>query len=45
MDNKILREFLKAGYMEDSVYYETPEGVPQGGVISQILANMALNGL
>ena len=31
--------------MEDSVFYETPEGVPQGGVISPTLANMALNGL
>ena len=45
MDKRILREFLKAGYTENSVFYETPEGVPQGGVITPILANMVLDGL
>ena len=45
MEKKILQGWLKAGYMEDYAYYETDEGTPQGGIISPILANMALDGL
>jgi group II intron reverse transcriptase/maturase len=39
----IIRKFLKAGVMKDGVFSETDEGVPQGGVISPILANMYLH--
>ncbi len=45
MEKKILQGWLKAGYMEDNAYFETEEGTPQGGIISPILCNMALDGL
>jgi RNA-directed DNA polymerase len=45
MDKAILRKWLKAGYMEASTRHETEEGTPQGGIISPVLANMALDGL
>lgn len=41
----IIWKSLKAGYMEDSVKYETPAGTMQGGVISPLLANIYLNEL
>lgn len=41
----ILRKWLKAGYMEYEVLYPINDGTPQGGIISPILANMALDGL
>jgi group II intron reverse transcriptase/maturase len=34
---------LRAGYMEDWRYHDTPSGTPQGGVISPLLANIYLN--
>ena len=37
---KLIRSFLKAGYMEDWKYHETYSGCPQGGIISPILANI-----
>jgi RNA-directed DNA polymerase len=45
MDKVILRKWLKAGYIENSIYYDTDSGTPQGGIISPLLANMALDGL
>ncbi|MEO1643852.1 MAG: reverse transcriptase domain-containing protein, partial [Chloroflexota bacterium] len=45
MDKKILRKWLKAGFMQDQRLYATDEGTPQGGIISPVLANMALDGL
>jgi len=45
MDKKILAEFLKAGYIYEGVYHSTTMGVAQGGIISPILANMALDGM
>lgn len=44
-DKSVLRNWLKAGYMEKGVFQQTEEGTPQGGVISPILANMALDQL
>ena len=38
-------KWLKAGYMEDSIYHDTVSGTPQGGVISPLLANIYLNEL
>jgi RNA-directed DNA polymerase len=41
----LIREWLKAGYMEDGVYRDTSSGTPQGGVISPLLANIAFHGM
>ena len=40
---RIIRRFLKGGYMEDGRKYKTYSGTPQGGVISPILANIYLH--
>ena len=45
MDKRILHQWLKAGYMEKGQLFPTSKGTPQGGVISPILANMALDGM
>lgn len=45
MNKKILQKWLKAGFMEKNTYYGTEAGTPQGGIISPVLANMALDGL
>ena len=45
VDKVILRKWLKSGYMAGQVLYETAEGTPQGGIISPVLANLALDGL
>jgi RNA-directed DNA polymerase len=42
---RIVERFLKAGVMEDGVLSPTSMGTPQGGVISPLLANIALNNL
>jgi group II intron reverse transcriptase/maturase len=47
-DGNILRlveRFLRAGVMEDGKFRPTRQGTPQGGVISPLLANIALNSL
>jgi group II intron reverse transcriptase/maturase len=40
-----IRAWLKAGVMEEDQLFPTPAGSPQGGVISPLLANIALHGL
>jgi RNA-directed DNA polymerase len=45
MDTAILRKWLKAGYMEKGALHPTDDGTPQGGVISPVIANLALDGL
>jgi RNA-directed DNA polymerase len=45
MDKAILKKWLKAGFIEKHVYHPTEEGTPQGGIVSPVLANMALDGL
>jgi group II intron reverse transcriptase/maturase len=41
----LIRQFLKAGYVEDWKYNPTYSGTPQGGILSPILANIYLNEL
>ena len=45
MDKTILRKWLAAGFVENTVLYPTEEGTPQGGIISPVLANLTLDGL
>jgi RNA-directed DNA polymerase len=45
MDKAILRQWLEAGYVDEGFLFETRAGTPQGGVISPVIANMALDGL
>ena len=45
MDKKILRAWLKAGYIHKRNLYPTEAGTPQGGIISPTLSNMTLDGL
>jgi RNA-directed DNA polymerase len=40
---KLLRQWLKAGVMEDGTVRETLAGTPQGGVISPLLSNIYLH--
>ena len=40
-----VEKFLKAGYVDDNVFYNSEEGTPQGGILSPLLANIALNGM
>ena len=42
---RLIRKFLKAGYIEDWKFYNTSNGTPQGGIISPILANIYLDKL
>ena len=42
---ELIKQWLKAGYMEQGVFHETDRGTPQGGVCSPLLANIALHGM
>jgi len=42
---ELIRQWLKAGYVEAGDRHPTPAGTPQGGVISPLLANIALHGM
>jgi RNA-directed DNA polymerase len=41
---RVIRAWLKAGVMDGGTLFPTEEGTPQGGVISPLLANIALHG-
>ncbi len=45
MDKFVLRQWLKAGFIQHNILYPTEAGTPQGGIASPVLANMALDGL
>ncbi len=45
MDQTLLRQWLKAGFLEKQAWFATTEGTPQGGTVSPVLANWTLDGL
>ena len=45
VDTKILKQWLKCGFVQNKKLFPTRNGAPQGGVASPTLANMALDGL
>jgi group II intron reverse transcriptase/maturase len=42
---RLIRNMLKAGYLEDWEYHDTLSGCPQGGTVSPILSNIYLHKL
>ncbi|NJM69436.1 MAG: group II intron reverse transcriptase/maturase [Scytonema sp. RU_4_4] len=42
---RMIRNWLKAGFMDGRDMFPTETGTPQGGVISPLLANIALHGM
>ena len=42
---ELIKQWLKAGYIEADIFHETDSGTPQGGIVSPLLANIALDGL
>jgi len=45
MDKAMLRQWLKAGYLDKHVLHPTEEGTPQGGPLSPVAATLTLDGL
>ena len=41
----VVERILKAGYLDNNVFNETIKGTPRGGLLSPLLANIALTGL
>ncbi|MGB5772481.1 MAG: group II intron reverse transcriptase/maturase, partial [Crocosphaera sp.] len=41
----LIKQWLKSGVMDNGVFEDTNSGTPQGGVISPLLANIALHGM
>ncbi|MFB2978533.1 group II intron reverse transcriptase/maturase [Microseira sp. BLCC-F43] len=42
---ELIKQWLKAGYVEAEVFHKTESGTPQGGIISPLLSNIALDGM
>ncbi len=42
---RLIKQWLKSGVFENNQFLESVEGTPQGGVISPLLANIALHGM
>jgi len=40
---RLIKRFLKNGYMEEGIKHATDTGTPQGGIVSPILANIYLH--
>lgn len=41
----VVKKILRAGYVDEGNFYPTTQGTPQGGLLSPLLANIALTGL
>jgi RNA-directed DNA polymerase len=42
---ELIKQWLKAGYVEHGTFHATEQGTPQGRVVSPLLANIALHGM
>jgi RNA-directed DNA polymerase len=42
---ELIKQWLKAGYVEMGCLHEPSAGTPQGGIVSPLLANIALHGM
>ena len=42
---RMIAQWLKAGYVEDGIFHPSEAGTPQGGILSPLLANIALHGM
>ena len=40
-----IRKWLRAGYIDNNIFQPQTSGTPQGGIISPLLANIALHGM
>ena len=45
LSNKLLKQWLKSGFIKDDTLFPTESGTPQGGIISPLLTNMVLDGI
>lgn len=45
LERPILRQWLSAKYLDNHRWHPTLAGVPQGGIISPVIANMTLDGM
>ncbi len=43
--SSLIRQWLKAGYVDNGVFHDTDAGTPQGSGVSPLLANIALHGM
>lgn len=43
--NNTIGKWLKAGYVDNNTFHQTDAGTPQGGIVSPLLANIALHGM
>ena len=41
----LISRWLQAGYVDKTAFHQTDSGTPQGGIISPLLSNIALDGL